>query len=499
MSQGVAILVFVLVEALERVETAANAVLAAVNDGSLSNAEARQVLAVCKPAIAALVTAQTSAARVIAGTERHGDGGAQVLADSAGLTRREAHSQIKTAETLSAAPVLRDAVESGRVSPANAKRLAEAISKTDADTVVSDGGLLAQAVSLRPEQFTRVARRWTADHQTDGGEGDYRQMRSRRRVWFMDGEDGMTHMHAEFDPLTGQRIANRLTHAARRLHSGDQRSLPKDQRRTLPQCLADALDDFTAGTANSDTLASGSETRTADICVVAHVDDETGRLIGELPDGSRLPRSVLDELACNAMITGAVFDRRGKAIWKTSASRRATETQRRILNTKWGGCFHCRANFAICQPHHIEPFSRGGPTRIDNLVPACWACHQLIHRDGWQIHRSPDGNHTLHPPQRVHHGPAHTPEQPPPVIADPPMLTGPPPVAEPPMLTGPPLVAEPSMFTTSPEPQPRPAWRRHGGRYRDDETSGTALPTEPPARAGPAVAQCGLWETEVGP
>ena len=171
MSQEVAILVFVLAEALERVETAANAVLSAVNDGSLSNTEARQVLTVCKPAIAALVTAQTAAARVMAGTERHGDGGAQVLADAAGLTRREAHSQIKTAETLQAAPVLREAVESGRVSPANAKRLAEAITKTDANTVVSDGELLAQAVSLRPEQFTRVARRWTADHQADGGEG----------------------------------------------------------------------------------------------------------------------------------------------------------------------------------------------------------------------------------------------------------------------------------------------------------------------------------------
>ena len=77
---------FVLMEALERVEAAANEVLAAVNDGSLSGAEARHVLAVCKPAIAALVTAQTAAARVIAGSERHGDGGAQVLADAAGLT-----------------------------------------------------------------------------------------------------------------------------------------------------------------------------------------------------------------------------------------------------------------------------------------------------------------------------------------------------------------------------------------------------------------------------
>ena len=185
---------------------------------------------------------------------------------------------------------------------------------------------------------------------------------------------------------------------------------------------------------------------------MAHVDDNTGRLIGELPDGSRLPTSVLDELACNAMITGAVFDRHGKAIWKTSARRNADTTQRRILNTKWGGCFHCRANFAICQPHHIEPFSQGGPTRVANLVPACWACHQLIHRDGWQIHRSLDGNHTLHPPQRIHLEP----EQPPPITADPPMPTGPPLVAGPPMFTAT-LAPEGACGSLGPAPPPTQA------------------------------------------
>ena len=176
------------------------------------------------------------------------------------------------------------------------------------------------------------------------------------------------------------------------------------------------------GTTGSGTTAGGSGEPYVDLCVVAHVDDDTGKLVGELPDGSRLPQSVLDELTCNAAITAAIFDRCGKPIWRTTTGRRATETQRRILKARWGGCFHCRANFAICQPHHINPVSQGGPTSIDNLVPACWACHNLIHRDGWQIHKSPDGNHTLHPPQHIHHGPAHTPEQPPPTITQPPPL-----------------------------------------------------------------------------
>ena len=64
---------------------------------------------------------------IIAQAERHGDGGAQVLADAAGLSRRDAHSQVNTAEAIGAVPAVRDAVEAGRVSQANAKRLADAV------------------------------------------------------------------------------------------------------------------------------------------------------------------------------------------------------------------------------------------------------------------------------------------------------------------------------------------------------------------------------------
>ena len=168
--------------------------------------------------------------------------------------------------------------------------------------------------------------------------------------------------------------------------------------------MADALDNLTSAT----NLDGGKPF--ADICVVAHVDDVTGELIAELPDGERLPKAVLEQLSCNAKLTGAVYDRCGKPIWRTQSRRTVTESQWQLLIAKWGGCFHCGANPGICQGHHIEPASQGGPTKLDNLVPACWSCHHRIHHDNWWIHKSPDGNHTLHPPDRTHHGPAHAPE-----------------------------------------------------------------------------------------
>ncbi len=150
----------------------------------------------------------------------------------------------------------------------------------------------------------------------------------------------------------------------------------------------------------------------ADICVIVQVDAVTGQLVAQLPDGERLPASVLDKLTCNARISVILSNARGRPIWRAVAARVANETQRQLLLAHWGGCFHCAAHWKMCQIHHIVPVAQGGETKLDNLIPVCWDCHDLIHHNHWQIHKHPDGYHTLHPPVRRHHGPAHAPEQP---------------------------------------------------------------------------------------
>ena len=397
-----------LIEAARRAEAAAREILALVNGGAVSCADLRDALPTLKSASAMITVAQTSAATSIARRERHGDGGAEVLATAAGLPIGEARSQVKTAETLRDLPGARDAVESGQVSQANAKRLAEAVEKAGAEAVKSDGQLLADAASMRPEQFRRETRRWTADRAGDNGASEHARQRARRRLRVWDGDDGMVHLHGEFDAVAGKQIANRLRTEASRMHDTDKKNAKANGagRRSFDQCMADALHYLTAGNSGS-----GVGRPFADICVVAHVDDETGRLVAELPDGTRLPAEVLDTLTSNAKLTGLIYDRRGKPIWRTESRPTATKAQRQILNARWGGCFHCGAHFAICQPHHIEPVSRGGPTKLDNLIPACWDCHNRIHNDNWWIRKSPDGNHTLHPPDRVTYGPAHAPEE----------------------------------------------------------------------------------------
>ena len=160
-----------------------------------------------------------------------------MLAAAAGLSRREAHSQVKTAEALRALPGARDAIESGRVSVSNAKRLAQAVEKTSAKDVESDRELLAKAESMRPEQFAKEARRWAVERHGDGGESEHRRQPARRCVRVWDADDGMVHLHGQFDTVTGRRIGDRLRAEAGRLYDADKKHAKDgvaDRRRFQP-------------------------------------------------------------------------------------------------------------------------------------------------------------------------------------------------------------------------------------------------------------------------
>ena len=252
-------------------EAAVTRMLASV--GERSAAELRQDLETSKAIESKLAAYQTRAAATLAALERHGDGGAGVLRHATGVSRRQAESRARTARILEEMPAAREALESGRVSFANAARLAQAAEGVEAGAVEADASLLAKAELMTDDQFAREARRWTASHQADGGEADYRRCRERRSLCMWDGDDGMTHMKGEFDPVTGERIRNRLEAEARRLRRADASGTGADGgagvgKRRFAQAMADALDGLTevgtsvghvAGVASVDSRASDSD------------------------------------------------------------------------------------------------------------------------------------------------------------------------------------------------------------------------------------------------
>ena len=111
-----------LIEAARRAEAAVKEMLAIADDGAATADEFRNALAISRSFMAVGSAFQTSAVEVIARVERHGDGGAEVLAGSVGLSRNEARSRVKTAAALTKTPKLRERwLRAG--TGANAKRL----------------------------------------------------------------------------------------------------------------------------------------------------------------------------------------------------------------------------------------------------------------------------------------------------------------------------------------------------------------------------------------
>ena len=395
-------------QAIRRTEAALDDVLVLCKSGDASTGELRMGLEAFKSIRAKLDACQTYAAGDLAARERHGDGGAGVLAQAAGLSRREAAGQVKTAQRLQALPDVQQAVESGRVSFANAGALADASDKTSPEVVTEDAELLAKAASLTPDQFSKEASRWVAQRQDDGGEPSWKRLRRRRRlsIWD-DDDDGMVHLRGEFDPVAGAKLRKRLHEHAEQLRREDLK-LSDDERRTRHQRMADALEELTAGRAES---GNGRRSgRRADIAIVQHLRSEGTRDFAEIAGGETIPQSVLDEHMCNATITGIVFSDKGVPLWHGHSKTIATEAQFRALIAKYGGCAGCGAPPLLCQAHHIRPVSQGGATDITNMIPLCWHCHQKVHHHGWTVVPDGRGLRTIEPPDRVRHGPAHATE-----------------------------------------------------------------------------------------
>ena len=215
------------------------------NDPATGTSDLRVLLGECKTFGGQLAVLQADTAAGVAVRERHGDSGVGVLAQAVGLSRRDAAGQVKVAKQLESLPSVRDAVESGNISIANAKVLSGTSERTSAEQVEQDSELLQKAAVLSPEQLTREAGRWAAQRRPDDAEGVYRRQRRRRRLSFWDGDDGMVHLRGELDPVTGAKVRKRFVQEAERLRRLDLHS-PGGEKRSLDQRMADALDTLTS-------------------------------------------------------------------------------------------------------------------------------------------------------------------------------------------------------------------------------------------------------------
>ena len=81
-----------------------------------------------------------------------------------------------------------------------------------------------------------------------------------------------------------------------------------------------------------------------------------------------------------------LLDGGGRTAQIRSQGRFATRTQMAVLAARDQGCTFpdCDAPAEWCEAHHIEPWSRGGQTTVDNLTLLCPFHHRWFEGSGWE-------------------------------------------------------------------------------------------------------------------
>jgi hypothetical protein len=124
----------------------------------------------------------------------------------------------------------------------------------------------------------------------------------------------------------------------------------------------------------------------ATVIVHAKLDGTDGAF--EIEGGPGLAADTVDRLLCNARVQAVVENSSGDVIGLGRMSRQPAEWMLRELRYRDRGCtFPGCGSQRVVHAHHVECWSRGGRTDLENLTLVCSFHHKLPHELGWSIRR----------------------------------------------------------------------------------------------------------------
>src|SRR5206468_3893724 len=106
-------------------------------------------------------------------------------------------------------------------------------------------------------------------------------------------------------------------------------------------------------------------------------------------------------LACDSEITKILLDDCLIPVAVGHTKRTLTKKERRALAVRDGGCRYpgCHQPASRCEAHHVVFFSRGGKTKLKNMILLCSAHHWRVHEGGWTLSLTGAGDVLVIPPQ----------------------------------------------------------------------------------------------------
>ena len=316
-----------------------------------------------------------------------GRGAAALMRERLKVSSRQATAEVELAASLASEfPATLKALRAGEITPGHARVIARVAADPDH---ADEPALLEMARGYPVDMFSRMTRQYMSP-----GTSSEERNRQHQNRWasLVQDPDGSWRLSAYFDHDTGKRVSISLNQMVRNYRNGVAvNGIDRTDQGTPQQRRADALANLITG--------EGPHHRPKVTLLVIADYDAVSRELENLryDDGVAVPADRIASLAAEARILPAIFSAEGDPLWLGRAQRDASPGQRIVLAARDGGCANCAAPAEGGEPHHIEWFSRGGPTDIDNLALLCERCHHLVHDDGWHLHKH-NGRHRLRPP-----------------------------------------------------------------------------------------------------
>jgi hypothetical protein len=168
-----------------------------------------------------------------------------------------------------------------------------------------------------------------------------------------------------------------------------ERDLLRGETRSRAQRRADALVNLCRRALDAGALGSSRRVRPHFTAVVdvAELENRAPQLVADVRSEAahtgHLSRATLERLTCDCDITRVVTDGRSQVIDVGRATKIIPTPLWKALVVRDRHCVApgCDRPPGMCQGHHVQHWTRGGLTNLDNLVLLCWQHHRAVHTD----------------------------------------------------------------------------------------------------------------------
>ena len=290
-----------------------------------------------------------------------------------GFGLNSARERIRVAHSLGRLPKIADKFSTGELSYSKVRAITRVADDTNEDV------LLNIAEHGTAHQVERVVAQYRRAQHLQNSDNAHQQYLDREVSYYYD-VDGSLVMKLRMPPDQGELLLKALEKMMDRdAQDGESESTPVAARR------ADALAHI-AETYFNNSEEKGSKADRYQ--VVVHVKDDSS----EIENGPHVTAVTSQRIACDCSTVTIKEDERGEPLSVGRKTRTIPPAIRRALVSRDGGCrFPGCTNHRFVVGHHIQHWSDGGETSLDNLVLLCEHHHHLVHEGGFDCRRTEGG------------------------------------------------------------------------------------------------------------